>query len=107
LNNFPDVPHDEAGPSVSSERLASVVRLQVQHAVDGARDGLKVYESLRNLNEVIGTQYSERVLYELIQNAHDAHSMSDQGKIAVKLIVESPERGILYIANRGMAVGRV
>ena len=52
-----------------NEQVAAVLR----HAVDAHRDELQVYESLRNLNEVIGTQYGDRVLYELIQNAHDAH----------------------------------
>jgi anti-sigma regulatory factor (Ser/Thr protein kinase) len=50
---------------------------------------------------VIGTQYSDRVLYELIQNAHDAHNVADQGKIAIKLTLHSHERGTLYIANGG------
>lgn len=100
MNTLANVPQVEYG-SNPAERLANLVRLQLQHAVDGVRDGLKVYESLRNLNEVIGTQYSDRVLYELIQNAHDAHSAHDQGKIAVRLAVESPERGFLYVANAG------
>jgi hypothetical protein len=82
-------------------KLAALVRRQLEHAVDGVRDGLKVYESLRNLNEVIGTQYSDRVLYELVQNAHDAHSVLEHGKIAVRLTVQSPEDGVLYVANGG------
>ena len=47
--------------------------------MDAHRKELKVYESLRNLNEVIGTEYGDRVLYELIQNAHDAHRADDRG----------------------------
>ena len=57
----------------------------LEHAVDAHRKNIKVYESLRNLNEVVGTEYGDRVLYELIQNAHDAHRSGDRGRIAVSL----------------------
>jgi len=101
LNTLANRPQIGVGAGDPAAKLTNLVRLQLQHAVDGVRDGLKVYESLRNLNEVIGTQYSDRVLYELIQNAHDAHSALEQGKIAVKLIVNSPDSGVLYVANGG------
>ena len=55
-----------------AEDLEEQVRAVLDHAVDAQHKNLKVYESLRNLNEVIGTEYGDRVLYELIQNAHDA-----------------------------------
>ena len=74
----------------------------LKHAVDAQRKGLKVYESLRNLNEVIGTEYGDRVLYELIQNAHDAHQPNnDEGRIAIRLVVRSETDGTLYVANGG------
>ena len=41
------------------------------------------------------------VLYELIQNAHDAHRPDDKGRIAVKLDVWSETDGTLHIANEG------
>lgn len=56
---------DDTSGSAAAE-LTAIVKSQLEHAVDGERRGLKVYESLRNLNEVIGTQYGDRVLYELI-----------------------------------------
>ena len=62
-----------------AEDLNRRVRAVLGHAVTAHRDGNKVYESLRNLNDVIGTEYGDRVLYELIQNAHDAHRADDQG----------------------------
>ena len=77
------------------------VRDVLSHAVDGHRRELKVYESLRNLNEVIGTEYGDRVLYELIQNAHDAHRAGDRGRIAVRLVIRSEVDGTLYVANGG------
>ena len=45
--------------------LETQARSVLDNAVDAQRKGLKVYESLRNLNEVIGTEYGDRVLYEL------------------------------------------
>ena len=68
------------GPwSSPAEELHAQVREVLDHAVDGYRKNLQIYESLRNLNEVVGTQYGDRVLHELIQNAHDAHRADDRG----------------------------
>ena len=47
--------------SASAKDLESQVRNVLEHAVDGYRRRLRVYESLRNLNEVVGTQYGDRV----------------------------------------------
>lgn len=88
--------------SLPADDLRAQARAFLNHAVDGHRIGLsRVYESLRNLSEVIGTEYGDRVLYELIQNAHDAHPADDQGRIAVRLSVQSKADGALYIANGG------
>jgi hypothetical protein len=83
------------------EELDAVTRAELETAVYAARHGSKVYESLQNLNEVIGTQYGDRVLYELIQNAHDAHRAGEQGQILIKLIVRSASQGCLFVANGG------
>lgn len=69
----------------------------------------EVYESLKNLNEVIGTQYGDRVLFELVQNGHDAHPTSAAeapGEIAVRLLVTADDCGELLVANRGRAFTR-
>ena len=50
---------------------------------------------------MIGTEYGDRVLYELIQNAHDAHHPDNKGRIAIRLVVQSEAEGTLYIANGG------
>ena len=92
--------------SFPAEDLNTQVRDVLDHAVDGYRKNLKVYESLRNLNEVVGTQYGDRVLYELIQNAHDAHRDDDRGRIAVRLVVRSETDGTLYVANGGSGFRR-
>ena len=83
------------------ENLEEQVRKVLDHAVLAHRDSLKVYQSLQNLNEVIGTEYGDRVLYELIQNAHDAHRSGGHGRIAIELVIHSENEGMLYIANGG------
>lgn len=81
--------------------IDSVTRSQLEHALDGQRRSLKVYESLRSLNEIIGTQYGDRVLFELLQNAHDAHAAGEPGDVAIRLVVSKDETGILLVANKG------
>ena len=87
--------------SLPAKNLRRQVRAVLEHAVDAHRKNIKVYESLRNLNEVVGTEYGDRVLYELIQNAHDAHRSGDRGRIAVSLTIRSESDGTLYVANGG------
>ena len=89
-----------------AEALEAQVRSVLEHAVEAQRQGLRVYESLQNLNEVIRTEYGSRVLHELIQNAHDAHEPGDRGRIAIKLVVQSESKGVLYIANGGRGFRR-
>jgi anti-sigma regulatory factor (Ser/Thr protein kinase) len=89
-------------PITPPDGLEALARSQLEHAIDGVRRGLKVYESLSNLNDVIGTQYGDRVLYELLQNAHDAHDKDCRdGEIAIDLIIRSEADGELRISNRG------
>ena len=87
--------------SLPAEDLEKQVRSVLKNAVDAHLTDIEVYKSLRNLNAVIGTEYGNRVLYELIQNAHDAHQPGDKGRIAVKLVIQSEADGILYVANEG------
>ena len=95
----------EAPVSAAREELAAIAVSQLEHALDARRRGLKVYESLKSLNDVIGTQYGDRVLFELVQNAHDAHSAGDpaHGEIAVRLLIRGKSDGELLVANRGRA----
>lgn len=92
---------DNTPLKLPAEYLKVHVRNVLTHAIDGHRKDLKVYESLRNLNEVVGTEYGDRALYELIQNAHDAHRSDDRGRIEVRLVVRSNTQGTLYVANGG------
>ena len=85
----------------AAELIGSITRSQLEHALDGHRRGLKVYESLRSLNEIIGTQYGDRVLFELLQNAHDAHAVGEKGEVAIHLAVGIDQTGVLLVANKG------
>ncbi|QFI68766.1 sacsin N-terminal ATP-binding-like domain-containing protein [Sinorhizobium alkalisoli] len=83
------------------QRLTGVLRAQLLNAVDAIRSGLLTYESLRNISEVIGGEYGDRVIFELLQNAHGAHDEGEDGSILLKLMFHGPERGDLFVANRG------
>ncbi len=60
----------------------------------------KVYASVQELSRLIGGEYGTRVLYELLQNAHDAH-MSGADRVAVWLDVKHAHAGTLCVANGG------
>lgn len=81
--------------------LRRKLRDQLENAVDAVIKGLGTYESLRNLSEVIGGEYGDRVIFELIQNAHDAHRDGHDGRILVRLVIRGESDGDLYIANGG------
>lgn len=85
----------------AAELIGNITRSQLEHALDGQRRGLKVYESLKSLNEIIGTQYGDRVLFELLQNAHDAHAFGERGEVAIRLVVANDDTGVLLVANKG------
>jgi anti-sigma regulatory factor (Ser/Thr protein kinase) len=90
--------------SINPQDLEKLAVSQLEHALDAYRRGLRIYESLKSLNDVIGTQYGDRVLFELVQNAHDAHGSDDNGEIAIHLLIENEARGELIVTNRGRGV---
>jgi uncharacterized protein DUF3883 len=65
------------------------------------RRNQKIYSSVRQLSELIGGEYGDRVIYELLQNAHDAHPRDEPSEIAVRVVVHGPDQGTLYVANGG------
>ncbi len=102
VNGAPPEAPAPSGPSESpADQLKSTLAAQLRNTVDAVRSGLLTYESLRNVSEVIGGEYGDRVIYELVQNAHDAHEDGDDGSILLKLVVTGPDRGDLFIANKG------
>jgi hypothetical protein len=88
-------------PSTTADTIDALTRSLLEHALDAHRRKLKTYESLKNLNDVIGTQYGDRVIFELLQNAHDAHRPDEEGEIAIRLVIDGPDRGELLVANKG------
>lgn len=89
------------GETTPDEELEALVRSELETAVFAERRGSRVYESLHNLNEIVGAQYGGRILFESLQNSHDAHGVDEQGKISIRLVVESPAVATLYAANAG------
>lgn len=82
-------------------RLRAMLTSQLDHVARGVQTGIRAYDSLRNISEVIGGEYGDRVIFELIQNAHDAHGPGEQGRILVRLVLGGDAEGDLYIANGG------
>lgn len=82
--------------------LLRKLRDQLENAIDAVNKGLGTYESLRNLSEVIGGEYGDRVIFELIQNAHDAHRDGHDGRILLRLVIGGEGEGDLYVANDGI-----
>lgn len=87
--------------SSPADMISAITRDQLENALDASRRRLRIYQSLKSVSDVIGTQYGDRVLFELLQNAHDAHEPNEEGEIAVRLIVDAPDRGTLLVANKG------
>lgn len=92
---------DADGSRSPAEQLTTTLRAQVRNAVDAVRSGLLNYESLRNVSQVIGGEYGDRVIFELVQNAHDAHQDGADGSILLKLVIRGPDSGDLFVADRG------
>ena len=93
----------EAGREVdpAADELLRIFDEELETAALAQRRGQKIYQSLRQLSELIGGEYGDRVVYELLQNAHDAHLPGEPGDIAVRVVVEREDRGFLYVANSG------
>ncbi|RWC87656.1 MAG: DUF3883 domain-containing protein [Mesorhizobium sp.] len=85
-----------------AEQLTSTLRAQLRNAVDAVHSDLLTYESLRNVSEVIGGEYGDRVVFELVQNAHDAHEDGDEGSILLRLVISKSGSGDLFVANKGL-----
>src|SRR4051794_41979230 len=63
--------------------------------------GVNFAASLTSAIEHVQREYQGRFLYELVQNAYDAHRKGLAGKIVVLLDATEGEAGGLYVANGG------
>jgi hypothetical protein len=62
-----------------------------------------VYQSNASLTANIASDYRDRFLIELIQNAYDAHPLGTRnGRIEITLDMRGGETGTLFVANRGL-----
>lgn len=95
----------------SAARLSPAVELlqifdnELDTAAMADSRGQPIYRSVKRLSKMIGGEYGNRVIYELLQNAHDAQP-DGQGQVSIHLIVKSPEEGELLIANCGVGFSR-
>jgi hypothetical protein len=68
---------------------------------------LSVYPDLKGMCERVSDSYRNRVIIELLQNAHDAHSaVANDGRIKFILDVAEGPHGTLYVANDGAGFAR-
>lgn len=74
-----------------------------QGTIDDSGEYLdSIYQSNRSLAESIASDYRDRFLVELIQNAYDAHSVGTlDGEIKITLDECLGEFGTLLVANKG------
>jgi len=78
---------------MTEERVASYLSQREQWNAIGA---------LKRLLDQAIRDYEHRAIYELLQNAHDAHPQhAIDGKVLIWLAADEGEHGILYIANTG------
>jgi hypothetical protein len=94
-----------AGEARPEAMLEQAFHKVIKVASGAVTEGVRAFESLKSLSEVVGGEYGERVLYELIQNAHDAHRLGDSGQILVRLVINGPANADLYVANGGIGFG--
>lgn len=85
-------------PGLPLETLEQACVASIRKALDD-RD---TNASLAALTRRISTDYKDRAVSELIQNAHDAHPPGAQGEIVVRLIKRSDgAESELHVANKG------
>ena len=85
------------------EQLASRKIRAFQGTIDKHGEYLdEVYQSNASLSANIASEYRDRFLIELIQNAYDAHPVGTRnGRIEITLYIRGGETGTLFVANEG------
>lgn len=88
-----------------SDHIRAETLCRIQHfLLDPA---LSVYPDLKGMCERVSDSYRDRVIIELLQNAHDAHpSASSDGRIKFILDMSEEPHGTLYVANDGTGFTR-
>lgn len=88
-----------------AEELLRIFDDELDTATTAHRRNQPIYRSVKRLSKMIGGEYGNRVIYELLQNAHDAQP-DGHGKVSIHLIVEAPDKGELLVANGGAGFTR-
>lgn len=88
-----------------ADELLQIFDNELDTAATAESRGQKIYRSLKRVSKMIGGEYGNRVIYELLQNAHDAQP-NGLGKVSIHLIVNSSKEGELLIANGGFGFTR-
>lgn len=92
-------------PALCDAELLTILDDEFESVARAESRDQKVYRSLKKLSALIGSEYGDRVLYELLQNAHDAH-VDGPAEVAVRLVVENEASGELFVANGGCGFTR-
>lgn len=92
-------------PLSPADELLQIFDEELDTAAVADSRGQPIYRSVKRLSKMIGGEYGNRVIYELLQNAHDAQP-DGHGQVSIHLIVHSPEDGELLIANGGAGFAR-
>ncbi|TBC13026.1 sacsin N-terminal ATP-binding-like domain-containing protein [Rhizobium ruizarguesonis] len=87
-------------PLEASAFVASFTLAKISHFLFAPDE--TVYPDLKKLCETVSDSYRDRVVVELLQNAHDAHNASaTDGRIRIILDMNEGDWGTLYVANDG------
>lgn len=91
-------------PTARDEILEKAQDVVASYAASRGRSN--PWSSLSTLLRQMQREYEDRFLYELIQNAYDAHPADANGEIAILLAEDEGDHGVLYVANRGNPFAR-
>lgn len=103
---------DSGTPSAASNPQRAMVEELASRKIRGFRGTIgengeyldEVYQSNASLTASIATDYRDRFLIELIQNAYDAHPVEARGgRIEITLDLRNGTKGSLFAANTGQA----
>jgi len=101
---MPESPTDYVSVLSAREQIVEKARnvVQIYSAARAASRGRSnPYSSLSALLQQMQREYEDRFLYELIQNAYDAHPPNSEGQVAILLDELEGDHGVLYVANGG------
>lgn len=111
MNSTADLPYQEPATRGSQDSESPVAHVRhdtlerVGHYLSAPK--LRVYRDLKGMCERVSDSYRDRVVTELLQNAHDAHSRDrNDGRVHIALDPGEGPFGTLYVANDGCGFTR-